>query len=392
MDKVKEIGLYVHIPFCKSKCFYCDFVSFSNISDKEDKYIECLLKDIKNEGFQNRILSKNGYEEEYLIDTIFIGGGTPSYIKDVHIKEILETIKENFNVKEDAEITIEVNPGTVDIKKLKTYKEAGVNRLSIGLQVSQANLLKEIGRIHTYKDFVNTFKSARKVGFNNINVDLLIGLPNQKGEDAKDTINKVLELDPEHISVYSLILEDGTILNSLIKAGKLELPEDEEERVMYWYIKGILKEHGYNHYEISNYAKEGYECKHNLHCWKQKEYLGYGINSSSFLNDVRYTKIDNIDKYIENIEKEKYSKNLIFDERLDIDDKMKEYMLLGLRTIEGISIKEFKEKFNTNPFMLYFESLDKLLKDDLIKLEDQKIFLTAKGIDLANIVWEEFID
>ena len=161
---------------------------------------------------------------------------------------------------------------------------------------------------------------------------------------------------------------------------------------MYWYIKGILKEHGYNHYEISNYAKEGYECKHNLHCWKQQEYLGYGINSSSFLNDVRYTKIDKIDKYLENIEKEQYSKNLIFDERLDIDDKMKEYMLLGLRTIEGVSIKEFKEKFNTNPFMLYFESLDKLLKDDLIKLEDQKIFLTAKGIDLANIVWEEFID
>ena len=239
----KEIGIYVHIPFCKRKCDYCDFISYSNKDSKIEEYVEAVKKEIELQKIKSQIT------------TIYVGGGTPSYIDSKYIKEIMKEIS-NKNISVDAEITIEVNPGTVTLEKLKDYKEAGINRLSIGLQSAQDELLKQIGRIHNYEQFLETYKMARKVGFKNINVDLMLGLPNQRIKDLKESLKAVIELQPEHISVYSLIVEDGTPIANKIEQGVLQLPEEDTERNMYWYIKNTLELNDYRHYEISNFAKK----------------------------------------------------------------------------------------------------------------------------------------
>ena len=231
--KNKEIGIYVHIPFCRRKCDYCDFISYSNKDSKIQEYIEAVKKEIELQKIKSEIT------------TIYVGGGTPSYIESKYIKEIIEEIKKK-NVSNDAEITIEINPGTVTLEKLKDYKECGINRLSIGLQTTQNELLKQIGRIHDFEQFVETYKMARKEGFKNINVDLMLGLPNQRIKDLKDSLEKVIELQPEHISVYSLIVEEGTPICNKIEKGDLELPEEELERNMYWYVKNTLEKQNVN--------------------------------------------------------------------------------------------------------------------------------------------------
>ena len=257
--KNNEIGIYVHIPFCKQKCYYCDFVSYCNKDDKIEPYIKTLIKEIEMQNIKSNI------------NTIYIGGGTPSYIDSKYITEIMDKIKKK-NVIENVEITIEVNPGTVTKGKLEDYKNSGINRLSIGLQTANNKLLKQIGRIHNYEEFLETYKIAREVGFNNINVDLILGLPNQRIQDLKNSLDEVIKLSPEHISVYSLIIEDGTPIKTQIENGKLQLPDEETERNMYWYVKNTLELNGYKHYEISNFAKNGYESKHNMNCWNQDEY------------------------------------------------------------------------------------------------------------------------
>lgn len=377
---MKELGIYIHIPFCKSKCSYCDFTSFANKGEMVEKYIDALKIEIEN-------TDRNNYE----INTIYIGGGTPSFIDSIYIVEILETIKSKFKVKQSAEITIEVNPGTVNEEKLKDYISVGINRISIGLQSTNNRILKQIGRIHTYKEFLNTYKLARKVGFKNINIDLMLALPNQTIEDLSLSLENVISLKPEHISVYSLILEEGTILEKLVEENKLKLSSEETERQMYWMIKEKLEQNEYIHYEISNFSKKGFESKHNYNCWEQEEYLGFGLAAHSYIDNKRFCNTNNIEQYIKNIEKSNFKGNIEICEIQSEEDKRKEYMLLSLRKLEGVDIQKFKNKFVDNPIYLYHKELKKLVGQELIEIDLNNIKLTNKGLDLANLVWEEFI-
>lgn len=386
----KQIGLYIHIPFCKQKCSYCDFCSYANKESFIKRYIQCVLKEIIEVGNNNKIDFENGKDDLFSVKTIYIGGGTPSLIESKYIVQIMEEIKSNFELDENAEITIEVNPGTVTLEKLEDYNKVGINRLSIGLQSTHEHLLKEIGRIHTYLDFLDTFRFAREAGFENINVDLMIGLPNQTLEEVKDSIEEIVSMEPEHISVYSLILEENTPLFKKVEEG-LELPNEDLERKMYWAVKQTLEQNNYIHYEISNFAKQGYESKHNLDCWNQKEYIGFGIAAHSYTNGIRYSNIENIEQYIKNYDEDKTEENLVFHEKQDMEAMQKEYMLLGLRKIDGVSIQEFKIKFVANPVFLYHSELEKLVNEELLEIDGDMIKLTNKGLDLANIVWEEFV-
>ncbi len=380
----KELGIYIHVPFCKSKCYYCDFVSFPNKINAVKAYINALKKEIKQFDVSN-----------YNVTTIYIGGGTPSYIDEENIKQIFEILNkklENNDTRiQDMEITIEINPGTATIEKLKTYKKLGINRISMGLQSTQDRLLKEIGRIHTYQEFLSTYKMARKVGFNNINVDLMIGLPTQNIEDIKQSLEEVVKLQPEHISVYSLIVEEGTVIEKRLNNEEIELPQEDVERRMYWYVKNYLELQGYLQYEISNFAKKGYTSKHNLNCWRQKEYIGFGVAAHSYIEDTRFGNIDNLEEYIKNIEENHLEKNRIIEEKQTKEDREKEFMMLGFRKTEGISISEFKEKFIDNPLFVYHKELEKLVRQKLIEIDLDNIRLTSKGLDFANLVFEEFI-
>ena len=393
----RNLGIYIHIPFCIKKCSYCDFISFENKLDFQGKYIEQLKKEIES---QKEILKNSD------ITTIYIGGGTPSAIKSKYIVEIINYLNEYINFKEsnNIEITIEVNPGTVTKQKLTDYYNSGINRISIGLQCVQDRLLKIIGRIHNFEQFLETFKMAKTVGFKNINVDLMIGLPEQNIEDIKQSIEKILELNPEHISVYSLIVEEGTKISKKIEEGFYQLPDEELERMEYSYVKNKLELAGYNHYEISNFAKEGFFSKHNLNCWKQEEYLGFGIAAHSYYDNIRFSNTIDLNKYLNAKSKDFEEANIenmiklvkinslkeIHEVQSELDKK-REYMLLGLRTLKGVSITEFKQKFIENPIYLFRKELEKLVNEELIEIDLDYIKLTRKGLDLANLVWEEFV-
>lgn len=374
---MRDLGIYMHIPFCKRKCAYCDFISFSDKTELIEKYVLALEKEIDK---------CNINKDNYKIKTIYFGGGTPSFIESKYIVEILENAKRKFNISKTAEITIEINPGTITEEKLKDYYEAGINRISFGLQSTNSELLELVGRIHSYSSFIEGYKLARKVGFKNINVDLMIGLPVQTLEDVQTDLKRIIELNPEHISVYSLIVEEGTRIEEKIKNKELYLPPEELERKMYWEVKKQLEKAGYVHYEISNFAKPGYESKHDLSCWNQEEYLGFGIAAHSYFNGERYSNTENFDKYFEHPEDSK-----IIHEKQTQEDKQREFMLLGLRKIEGVKISDFKNKFIENPIYLYRESLSKLVTQGLIEIDIDNIKLTDRGVDLANLVWEEFV-
>ena len=388
---MREIGIYVHIPFCKQKCYYCDFKSYANKEELIEKYIKWLKYEIKEVGEGNKLDYENDLDELVTVKTIYIGGGTPSYLDSKYIKEIIEEIRENFKLADKVEITIEVNPGTVNKTKLLDYINSGINRISIGLQGTDNELLKRIGRIHKYEDFLQTYNMAREVGFKNINVDLMLALPGQTIAKLEKGLKQVIDLQPEHISLYSLIIEDGTKIEKMLKNNEITLPDENIERKMYWETKKVLEEAGYIHYEISNFAKEGYKSEHNWNCWSQKEYMGFGVAAHSYTNDVRFSNIDSIEEYIENYEQGNVTDNFVFHEKQTQSSKMKEYMMLGLRKIEGISIQEFKNKFVGNPLYIYRKELQKLVEEELIEIELDKIKLTKKGLDFANIVWEEFI-
>lgn len=377
---MKKIGVYIHIPFCKQKCIYCDFISYVNKAELQEKYVQALIKEIKEWKKQNKYIK---------IDTIYIGGGTPSYLESKNIVKILEELKEQ--ILPNSQITIEVNPGTITTQKLEDYKKAGVNRLSIGLQSTKDNLLKLIGRIHNFEEFVNTYKQAREVGFENINIDLMIGLPTQTIQDIKQSLETIVELNPEHISVYSLIVEEGTPIDNLIEKGDLKLPNEEIDRNMYWYVKDFLELQGFNHYEISNFSKLGYESSHNMNCWNQREYKGFGVAAHSYIDKLRFSNIEDLEQYIKNIQNNDFEKNITIQEKLTETQEKKEYMLLGLRKINGVSIQEFKNKFIDNPVFLFKKELQKLTEQGLITINSDRIQLTNKGLDLANLVWEEFV-
>lgn len=382
---LNELGIYIHIPFCKQKCYYCDFVSYSNKCNEVKEYIESLKKEIEEFDFSN-----------YKVTSIYIGGGTPSYIDSIYIVEILSELKEKLKCNliefKDIEITIEVNPGTVDTKKLNDYKKLGINRLSIGLQSTKNDILKKIGRIHTYQEFLEIYKLARETGYKNINIDLMIGIPGQKIGDLKNTLQDIIKLEPEHISVYSLIIEENTPIEKMLENGEIKLPDEDLERNMYWYVKNTLELNGYNHYEISNFAKLGKESRHNLNCWNQEEYIGFGVAAHSYLNGIRFSNTINVEEYIQHLENNRKEENIQIEESQSLEDKKNEFMMLGFRKIQGVDIARFKEKFIDNPIFLYREKLNKLVEEGLIEVDLNHIKLTNKGIDLANLVFEEFVD
>ena len=377
---MKKIGLYVHIPFCQRKCYYCDFCSYADQMDKQDEYVESILKEIQYK--QNK--------STFFIDTIYIGGGTPSIINEENIKKIVSKIKECYNIDKNAEITIEVNPGTINEKKLLVYKSIGINRLSIGLQSSNNKILNEIGRIHNYQQFEETYKMARIVGFTNINVDLMIGLPNQTMDDVNKSLFDIINKNPEHVSVYSLIVEEKTKMQKMIDDGKVKLPSEDLERAMYWNVKETLEKNGYNQYEISNFSKGGYESKHNSNCWKQHEYIGIGVAAHSYFEMKRFSNTCNVIEYINNIQQKKYQENITIHEIQNEKTMIKEYMILGLRMIDGVNVEEFTKKFSKNPRELFRKELEKLIQEELIIVDDENIKLSKRGLDFANIVWEEF--
>lgn len=376
------LGLYIHIPFCANKCFYCDFNSYKlQNKDEKKEYIKNLKKEI------------DFYKEEFkdkTFDTVFFGGGTPSILEDFEIKEIFEKIKESFNIKNDAEITMECNPGTLNKEKLKVMKNLGINRLSIGLQTTQNENLKYIGRIHTYEMFEKNYKDALEVGFCNINIDLMYSLPNQTFDEYKESLDKIIKLNPTHISCYSLILEENTKLYKMYEDGEFSLNDDELDIKIYEYTINKLKENNYNHYEISNYSKKGYECKHNIIYWKCENYLGLGAGASGYIKNKRYKNIESVDEYNNFI---KNNKKPIFEsEILTKKDEIEESIIMNLRMNEGIDILEFNKKHNIDFKEKYKNILEKLKNEKLIIEKNNKVFFSKKGREISNSVLVEFLE
>lgn len=377
---MNSIALYIHIPFCEKKCYYCDFSSYSGKKHLIGDYIEALKKEI--------ILYKPTLEN-YKISTIFFGGGTPSILEGNEIASIMDIINKNYSIKDDAEVSMEANPGTLTYSKLKTYYENGVNRLSIGLQACQNNLLKTLGRIHSFEDYVKNLEEARKAGFSNINTDLMFALPGQKEKDWEESLERIVSLDIPHISAYSLIVEEETPFYNWVENKKILLPDEEIELKMYHDTIKYLEEKGYTHYEISNFAKPGFQCKHNLIYWQNKPYIGVGSGAHSYFNEKRFNNVKGIEEYIELLKENKAP----IEEEIDISmkDQISETMFLGLRMMEGVSIEEFTKKFNISPFEIYKEQMEKFKRQNLLEWDASHIRLTKKGVDLSNIVFQDML-
>lgn len=382
----RELSIYVHIPFCAQKCLYCDFLSGKGSRDETREYVECLCKEIR---------SHTGKYREYQIRSIFFGGGTPSILKDIYIEEIMNAIREGFDLTDsrlaEIEVTMEANPGTLTMEKLKGYRNSGVNRLSMGLQSAHNDELRRLGRIHTYEQFLESYDMARKAGFTNINVDLMSGLPGQNWEMFEDTLKKVIELNPEHISAYSLIVEEGTPFYELYgtEEGEKQLPSEEEDRRIYHLTKKMLLEAGYERYEISNYAKPGKESRHNLSYWIGIDYLGLGLGASSLLEHKRYRNIEDKEQYQKKIKNNETVAQL--EEELTKQDEMSEFMFLGLRVCKGISTLEFETKFGTDIFSIYGDSITRLIANELLEQDGEFLRLTEHGVDVSNQVFLEFV-
>lgn len=400
------LEIYIHIPFCVKKCDYCDFLSAPADLETKEKYVEALINEIK--------LNKNKMSE-YVVDTVFIGGGTPSLLEENQISKIMSVLRDNCNMSENPEITIECNPGTITESKLCEYKKSGINRISFGLQSANDEELKSIGRIHNYAGFLESYNLARKCGFDNINVDLMSALPGQTLKSYEETLNKVVRLEPEHISAYSLIVEENTLMYDRVKKAQIKginiLPDEESERKMYYLTNNILRSNGYRKYEISNYSKPGKECKHNIGYWQRKEYLGFGIGAASLYKENRYNNISDINKYIEvltnNIKENSINnvgnssevenqvnilnsivKNL---QQLTERDRMEEFMFLGLRMMEGVSMEKFERYFGKT-YMEVYGKVQKRMEDKRFLINDNGyVKLTEFGIDLSNYVMSEFL-
>ncbi len=372
--KDNSFELYIHIPFCVRKCAYCDFLSAPGSEEAKASYTKALLREIEAVKTEKREVS-----------SIFVGGGTPSALSPSLMGDIFEKIHESFSVAQDAEITIEANPGTLSKEKLFLYKNAGINRLSLGLQSPEEAELKSLGRIHTYEEFLESFSLAREAGFQNINVDLMCALPDQTYEGWIRNLRTVAALHPEHISAYSLIIEEGTPFAK----RKLNLPDEDTEYRMYEDTAGILEEYGYEQYEISNYAKKGLVCRHNIGYWTRKEYLGLGLGAASLWGNQRFSNTSDFSAYLkESGSPEKIRENR---ETLSLEDEMSEFMFLGLRMTEGVSKAEFLESFGTPIESVYGKVLDKYKNMGLLEEKEGRIFLTRAGIHVSNGVMAEFL-
>ena len=395
-DMKKTLQLYIHIPFCVKKCEYCDFLSFSanDVSIGNDviqsSYVQSLVEEL------------DFYGQKYhdrLISTIFVGGGTPSFLDEKLMTQIFNAVYRNFEVAKDAEITIECNPGTVTDGKLRSYQNMGINRLSIGLQSANNEELKILGRIHTFEQFLQTYDKARNYGFSNINVDLMSSLPNQTAKTFEKSLKKVIGLQPEHISAYSLIIEEGTPFYEKYEKDvrKREdglqtefLPNEEEEYRTTKLTRELLQSEGYHWYEISNFAKKGKECRHNIGYWKRADYLGVGLGAASLIKNVRYTNTDDIFQY-RKAPKQDFRGMVKETEVLERTAQMEEFMFLGLRMTEGVFREEFESNFGIEIDSIYGDALKRLQKEELLLQNEGRIYLTEQGIDVSNYVLSQFL-
>ena len=369
------LELYVHIPFCVRKCQYCDFLSGPSDEETKDRYIEALLKEIRAEE----------HTEDYEIVSVFIGGGTPSALKAEAIASIMRTLQEQFFFCEDTEVTIEANPGTVDLEKLTIYRNVGINRLSLGLQSTDAEELKLLGRIHSYEEFLKSYEWAREAGFSNINIDLMFAIPGQTGEAWRQHLYQVAELNPEHISAYSLIIEEGTPFAE----QNLDLPDEDTEYQMYEDTAEILERYGYRQYEISNYAKQGYMCRHNAGYWQRREYLGFGLGASSLYGGMRFSNTHQMQEYLkESRNPDQIRKDVTV---LSRNEQIEEFMFLGLRMTEGISEKKFEENFDVRLMDVYGDILQKYEETGFMEHIETKWRLTRKGIHVSNHILADFL-
>ena len=394
----KFLSLYIHIPFCAVKCKYCDFLSYDGESyGTMLRYVDCLCQEIKLYA---------PIADEYIVRSIFIGGGTPSLLDESLIVNIMAFIKKTFTLEKNVEVTIEANPGTLRHQKLNGYKQAGINRISIGLQSADDSMLKRLGRLHNYDQFVASYKAARRAGFDNINIDVMSGLPGQSIHSYVDTLSKVIDYGPEHISAYSLSIEEGTPFAndpSILES----LPPEMIERRMYEITKKLLSVNGYERYEISNYAKPGYECRHNMVYWTGGEYVGFGLGASSYFQGKRFSNLRDIFKYLnlmedlsdrfvetDNLETLYNETTRILRENVTpiyIDSRMEEFMFLGLRMIQGIERSRFYQLFGFTVDNIYSRVISQLEADELLLQNPERVWLTEKGLDLSNYALAQFL-
>lgn len=380
-----ELMLYVHIPFCIRKCAYCDFLSRPAGRETRASYVDALIREIE---------SRKETYADHCVSSIFLGGGTPSVLSGDDTARIFHALRENFDVDPDAEITMEVNPGTVTLRKARQWKTCGINRLSIGLQSADDRELRLLGRIHSYRDFLRTLDMVRDSGFENINADLISAVPGQTAESWAHTLRTVAQLGLPHISAYSLIIEEETVFarryapdGSDVRGDAFPgLPDEDTEREMYQSTERILQEYGLFRYEISNYAVKGRECRHNLGYWKRREYLGLGLGSSSLVNENRFRNTDDMKRYLEKPDEPEMERQI-----LSVQDQMEEFMFLGLRLTEGVSLNDFFRKFGKSAEEVYGNQIRKLRQQGLIETEPGIIRLTSRGTDLSNYVFSEFL-
>ena len=379
----KELELYIHIPFCVKKCSYCDFLSAPATEQTKEAYMAALFAEIggRAKDYKDRIVT-----------SVFIGGGTPSLLSGDSIRQLMEHIREGFSLAPDAEITMEVNPGTVTAEKLTAFYEAGINRLSIGMQSAQEQELKILGRIHDFDGFCQVYREAVEAGFTNINVDVMSGLPGQTLASYKDTLEKVLRLEPmpQHISAYSLIVEEGTPFAAMADRGELPLPEEDTERAMYEETIEVLAGYGFHRYEISNYALDGYECRHNVGYWVRRDYLGFGIGAASLIDNVRFQNGRDLNAYLAHplaCREEQQS--------LTTQEQMEETMFLGLRLIRGVSYPEFARCYGQTLEEVYGEVIARNVADGLLTVREdetgRRLILTGRGLDVSNYVMAQFL-
>lgn len=376
---MSDLEIYLHIPFCVKKCNYCDFLSAPASEEVQARYMKALAAELSaasREAFGHEVVS------------VFIGGGTPSVADARLLCALLDILRQQYRLLPEAEITIEMNPGTADWEKLSLYRKAGINRLSIGLQSASDEELRRLGRIHTFEDFLSTYRLARLAGFSNINVDLMSALPGQSLASYENTLKKILALTPppEHISAYSLIVEEGTPFYRMQETGELHLPDEDQEREMYYRTGALLEAAGYRRYEISNYARRGYECLHNKGYWKRTEYLGFGIGAASLFEEKRFRNSADLNKYLADPLGCRGEEEILSEA-----DQMEEFLFLGLRLMEGITEESFFKKFHRSLMQVYGEVIRRNECDGLLEYREGRLRLTGRGIDISNYVLAQFL-
>lgn len=376
----KDLGLYLHIPFCIQKCGYCDFLSAPAGREEREAYVQALEKEIRSYG---------DFAGGYRVSTVFVGGGTPSCLEASQTERIFEAVKDTFEIERMPEISMEMNPGTVTKEKLQAYKNCGINRLSIGLQSVRDSNLRLLGRIHTYEEFLESFRLAREAGFQNINVDLISSLPGQTEEFWREELKTIAELSPEHISVYQLILEEGTTFYEKYAAHPELLPDEETSRAIYQATEEVLGQYGFHQYEISNYAKEGRECRHNLKYWERDDYLGLGLGAASMVRNIRMNNTGDMKTYLEKCGEPKTMRTDV--QFLEEPQQIEEFMFLGLRKTRGISKKEFRRVFGRDIELVYEKALKKLFSSGMLLEKKDRLYLSKEGVLLSNAVLSEFL-